>query len=136
MVEFQASGEAVLEGRAQIPHRAVTLTLNPRESHTLPPWPLAVVRKESVNVIGRWVLRVGPACICLGSHSQRAMEAELELRIPDSQPLTMLPPSWLQFSEEGSRSELRKSHLRQGASGDSEGLQVRVELSSYVSHGD
>lgn len=99
MVEFQASGEAVLDGRAQIPHRAVTLTLNPRGSHTLPPWPLAVVRKESVNVIGRWVLRVEPECLCLGSHRQRAVEAEPELRIPDSQPLTMLPPSWLQVAE-------------------------------------
>lgn len=32
MVEFQASGEAVLGSRDQIPHRAVTLTLNPSGS--------------------------------------------------------------------------------------------------------
>ena len=52
MVTFQASEEAVLGSRDQIPHRAetLTLTLTPRGSHTLSPWPLAVMRKESVNV--------------------------------------------------------------------------------------
>lgn len=34
--------------------------LDPQGSHTLLPWPLADVRKESVNVISRWVLRVEP----------------------------------------------------------------------------
>lgn len=60
MVKFQASGEAVLGSRDQIPHRAVTLTLSPLGSHTLSPWPLAVVRKESVNVIDRCGPNVSP----------------------------------------------------------------------------
>lgn len=55
MVEFQASGDAVLGSRDEIPHRAVILTLTLRlrlpGSHTLSPWLLAVVRKESMNVV-------------------------------------------------------------------------------------
>lgn len=58
MVKFQASGEAVLGSRDQIPCRAVTLTLSPRGSHTLSPGPLADVRKGSVSVTGIWVRRV------------------------------------------------------------------------------
>lgn len=53
MVEFQASGDAVLGSRDEIPHRAVilTLTLSLPGSHTLSPWLLAVVRKESMHVV-------------------------------------------------------------------------------------
>lgn len=62
MVKFQASGEAVLGSRDQIPHRAVTLTPSLLGSHTLAPWPLAVVGKESVNVIDRCGPNVSPNC--------------------------------------------------------------------------
>lgn len=59
MVQFQASGGAVLGNRTRIPHRAVTLSLSLGEAAPSPdPGPLADMGKESVNIRMLWALRV------------------------------------------------------------------------------